>query len=196
VSGLDRVIAVWIIVLGCGACSLIRPEATTPSPPVERGVLSLPDRPGYPGELAAVQNIHAVRGDRTADLQAVVEVSPEHLVMVLALPFGSRLATIDWSAQGVSVQRTQSLPAGRAVQPKDVLADLVLAFWPEDVVRESLHKGLVLVVEPGRRQVRRGDEVLVEVRREDADPWNGQTVLDNRMIGYRLTIVSQVAPGA
>ena len=185
-----------VVVLASGSCSLVSPEVAAPSPRPERGVLTLPDRPGYPGEVAAVQSIHALRGGETADVQALVEVSAEQLILILTLPIGSRLATIDWSAQGVAVGRTLSVPGGTAVQPEDVLTDLVLAFWPEAVVRNSLHEGLSLVVEPDRRLVMKDDALLVEVRRDDADPWNGRVLLDNRMIGYQLTIVSQVVPSA
>ncbi len=160
----------------------------------ERGVLRLPAVPGYPGGVAAVQSIHAVRGDQVTDVQAVLEVSAEHLVLVLARPLGPRLATIEWSADGVAIERAPGPPAAAALQPEDVLADLMLAFWPEPAVRGSLRAGLSLVAEPDRRLVMKDDALLVEIRRDDADPWNGTVRLDNHALGYQLTIVSQAAP--
>jgi hypothetical protein len=135
-----------------------------------------------------------VRGDQTADVQAVLELSAEHLVLVLAQPLGPRLATIDWSAAGVAIERAPGLPVAAALRPEDVLADVMLAFWPEVAVRSSLRADLALVVEPDRRLVMKDGALLIEVRREDADPWNGTVRLDNHALGYQLTIVSRAAP--
>lgn len=190
--------ALWMcpaLLLILPACGLLTPRPVTAPPPQPlRGVLDLPAVPGHPGELAAVQSIHAVRGDQVFNLQALVEVSQEHLVLALTQPLGPRLATIDWSADGVAITRGSGPPPAAALRPEDVLADLVLAFWPEGAVRSGLHAGLSLVAEPDRRLVMKDDALLVEVRRDDADPWNGTVQLDNHTLGYRLTIVSRVAP--
>jgi len=184
--------ALLVMVLGLPSCSLLTPRpVTTPPPQPPHGVLRLPTVPGYPGEVAAVQSIHVVRGDQIADVEAVLEVSAPRLVLVLAQPLGPRLATIDWSADGVAIQRGSGPPAAAALQPEDVLADLMLAFWPEPAVRSSLRPGLTLMSLPDRRLVMRDDAVLVEVRRDDVDPWNGTVRLDNHQIGYQLTIVSR-----
>jgi hypothetical protein len=190
--------AIWallIMVLGLPSCTwLTLGVVTAPPAQPERGVLRLPATPGYPGAVAAFQTIHVVRGDQTGDVQALVELSAPQLVMVLTQPLGPRLATIAWTADGIDIERAPGAPAA-AVQPEDVLADLVLAFWPEAAVRENLRDGLALVVQSDRRLVMRGDALLIEVERNDADPWNGTVRLDNRLVGYQLTIVSQAGPG-
>jgi hypothetical protein len=194
VAGLAMIVAVlW----GLPACSRTTPgEVASPPPAPARTVLQLPALPGYPGEIAVVQNLHVVRGDRADDVQALLEASPAHLVLVLTLPLGPRLATIDWSAGGIAIRRDLDLPGADALQPEDALADIMLAFWPEAAVRESLRDGFALVVEPDRRLVMRDGVAVIEVARDGADPWNGQTTLDNRLFGYRLTIVSRAVPGA
>jgi hypothetical protein len=185
--------ALLVLVLGLPACSLLTPKpVTAPSP--ERGVLRLPAAPGYPGAVAAFQTIHVERGDQIGDVQGLLELSALQLVMVLTQPLGPRLATIAWTADGIDIERAPGAPAA-AVQPEDVLADLVLAFWPEAAVRENLRDGLALVVQSDRRLVMRGDALLIEVERNDADPWNGTVRLDNRLVGYQLTIMSQAGPG-
>jgi Protein of unknown function (DUF3261) len=179
------------------SCSLMPPGPVT-APPDQpwRTVLSLPSRPGYPGEVAVVQDLHAVHGDQAYDVQAVLQASAEHLVLVLTLPFGPRLATIDWSADGIAISRDPDLPIADQVPPEDVLADIVLTFWPEAAVRTSLQNGVALVVEPGRRLVMRDGVAVIAIRYDGADPWNGRTVLDNHLLGYQLTIVSRAVPAA
>lgn len=186
-----------MVVLGLPSCSLSTQEPVTVPHPRRMGVLDLPAVPGYPGTLAAVQSIHVARGDRGGDVQAVLEVSAERLALVVSLPFGPRLADILWSADGVVVRRGAGLPPGaEAVQPEDVLADIVLAYWPEANVRASLRPGLSLAVAHDRRMVTQNGAVLIDIQRQDADPWNGVTRLDNRSYGYRLTIESQAEPGS
>jgi hypothetical protein len=161
-----------------------------------RAILSLPALPGYPGEVAVVQALHVVRGDEANDVEAILQASAEHLVLVLSLPLGPRLAAIEWSARGIAIHRDLDLPAAGHVLPEDVLADIMLAFWPEAAVRSCLRDGLSLVVEPGRRLVMRDGVAVIEVQRDGTDPWNGRTTLANHLLGYHLTIVSRAMPSA
>jgi hypothetical protein len=183
-------------------CVLQSCSAMAPSPvlaPPERpgrAILSLPALPGYPGEVAVVQALHVVRGEQADDLQAILQTSAEHLVLVLSLPLGPRLATIDWSASGIAIRRDLDLPSADHVLPEDVLADIMLAFWPEAAVRSSLRDGFSLVIEPDRRLVVRDGVTVVEIQRDGADPWNGRTTLDHHLFGYHLTIISRAMPSA
>jgi hypothetical protein len=179
------------------SCSQMTPGrvAALPAEPAHT-VLSLPVRPGYPGEVAVVQALHVVRGDEAVDVQATLQASAEHLVLVLSLPLGPRLATIDWSADGLAIRRDLDQPSTHQLLPEDVLADIMLAFWPEAAVRSSLRDGFSLAVEPGRRLVVRDGVAVIEIRRDGADPWNDLTTLDNHLFGYRLTIVSRAMPSA
>jgi hypothetical protein len=161
-----------------------------------RAILRLPALPGYPGEVAVVQALHVVRGDEANDVEAILQASAEHLVLVLSLPLGPRLAAIEWSARGIAIHRDLDLPAAGHVLPEDVLADIMLAFWPEAAVRSCLRDGLSLVVEPGRRLVMRDGVAVIEVQRDGTDPWNGRTTLANHLLGYHLTIVSRAMPSA
>lgn len=194
---LERALRFLAVVCVLPSCSLIAPARVAPPPEAPgSAVLSLPSRPGYPGEVAVVQDLDAVHGDQAFDVQAVLQASAEHLVLVLTLPFGPRLATIDWSAGGVAIRRDLDLPVAARVPPEAVLSDIVLAFWPEALVRSSLREGVSLVVEPGRRLVIRDGVAVIEVHYDGADPWNGRTRLDNHLFGYRLTIDSRAVSGA
>jgi len=179
------------------SCSPTAPSlvATPPERP-GRAILSLPALPGYPGEVAVVQALHVVRGDEASDVEAILQASAEHLVLVLSLPLGPRLAAIEWSARGIAIHRDLDLPAAGHVLPEDVLADIMLAFWPEAAVRSCLRDGLSLVVEPDSRLVMRDGVAVIEVQRDGTDPWNGRTTLANHLLGYHLTIVSRAMPSA
>lgn len=183
-----------MVIMALSSCAQLTPPPKAPAQADHR-LVRLPDLPGYPDPIAAVQAIHVDRAGQRADVQAVIELRPDLLVMVVAHPAGPRLATIAWSADGVRVERGAVLPAAAALQPEDVLADLMLAFWPEAMVRRNLGDGLLLVVDPGRRQVVRDGVVLVDIHRNDADPWNHQTRLDRRDLGYKLTIDSMAGGG-
>jgi hypothetical protein len=185
-----------------GPVTALDPAAPLPEPlaaPAQRagqGVLTLPSPPGYPGETTVVQDLHAVRGDESYAAQAVLRVSAERVVLVLTLPLGPRIATIDWTAGGVEVTRNLELPMAELVAPEDVLADVVLAFWPDAALRRNLRDStLALAVDPDGRRVMQGGVPVIVVRHDPGDPWNGRTTLDNRLLGYRLTIFSRTVSG-
>jgi hypothetical protein len=91
--------------------------------------------------------------------------------------------SIRWNGVRLESERASWVPAG--LRPENVLADIVLAFWPEDAVRAaitgaSLHGGVV-------RSLERGGDVIMTIE-GDRDRWNGQTSLSNLVWHYRLDI--------
>ena len=195
--GLLRVTSCWVVIWALQACSLSGEEPlAAASADSCQTLLNLPSPPGFPGELAALQTVHAVHGERSYHLEAVLQLSPDHVVVVLGLPLGLRLATIEWSGERVGVQRNADLPLLAAVPPEALLANIVLAFWPERLVRASLAEGVLLEVGPHGRRVLCHGRPVIEVERTGKDPWDGRTMVVDRRRGYSLAIVSQTLPTA
>lgn len=201
----SRRLAFLAMASGLAGCSDLteesRPPAAAAVPPA---LLVLPTPPGYPGALTAMQSIRAVRGEDSYDFEAYLEVGSAQVAVVLALPFGPRLAAIDWSAEGIETQRNRGLPRAEVpfaelpptetFGPQNVLADVVLAFWPEAAVRASLAPEVTLVVEPGTRQLDYRDHPAVTVRYGGRDPWQAETTVIHHLLGYRLAITSRRLP--
>lgn len=191
--------AMAVSLLGCGVSGdeLDSPDSAVLPP----ALLVLPMPPGYPGELAAVQQIRASHETESYDFEAYLQVGSADVAIVLALPFGPRLATIDWSANGIETRRDPDLPItglplADLLRPENVLGDIVLAFWPEAVVRVSLAPAVTLAVEPDARKLSYRSRPAATVRYDGSDPWGGDTVVVNHLLGYRLAISSRRLPGA
>lgn len=163
----------------------------------QQGILTLPSPPGYPARLTVVQQLHAVHGGQQTRLEAVLQLSDQRVSVVFTLPLGPRVATIQWTAEGVRVRSDLDTPETRRIPAERVLADVVLAFWPEDSVAAHLSPGLSLLAGPNERRVLRGNIPLAEVRIEDgADPWNGRTVVVHHVLDYRIIIDGRIPPSA
>lgn len=192
-------LALAVGLLGCAepANELARPEYAVLPP----ALLVLPTPPSYPGELAAVQQIRAVHDTASYDFEAYLQVGSADVAIVLALPFGPRLATIDWSATGIETRREPDvpltgLPLADLLRPENVLADIVLAFWPEAAVRASLAPDVALSIEPDARHLSFRNSPAATVRYGGGDPWNGETTVTSHLLGYRLAITSRRLPSA
>ncbi len=150
--------------------------------------LTLPTPPAYPETKSFVQTGRARYGALSGAFEAVVELSPEQVQIVVTAVSGPRLATITWNAAGVDIDRTVLAPPGVPVE--NILSDMFISLWPPDVVRASLPHNVTLTVDDdGGRTLRRGDEVLLEVRPDSADPT--RVVVRNHAFDYEITVVSQ-----
>ena len=109
----------------------------------------------------------------TVVFEAHLSVTPERALLVGVDATGQRLMTVTWRGGDITVERSPFLP--QAVRPGAMLADLVVLYWPADVVRQALKSsGASLAVDAGSRIVsQRGKPVLQATYRGSAlDPWS------------------------
>jgi hypothetical protein len=150
--------------------------------------LILPTPPGYPETKTLVQSGRAHYGALSGAFDAVVDLSPERVQIVVTAAAGPRLATITWDQSGVDIDRTMLAPPGVPVE--NILSDMFISLWPPEAVTASLPRGVSLSLdEDGGRTLRRGDEVLTEVRPDPTDP--SRAIVRNHAFGYEITVVSQ-----
>lgn len=166
--------------------------ASTPEPQLTARIapdvtLALPAPPNYPETRALTQIIRARRDGETRAFEAALTLSPAEVVIVIAAVAGPRLATITWTGEGVSQDRAALAPD--AVPVENVLADIFVGMWPAEAVRASLPDGVELSEETGVRILSRGDEQLILVVTDPANPH--VTTLTNVALGYELTIRSR-----
>ncbi len=150
--------------------------------------LVLPTPPGYPEERTIIQTGRAQFGDRRMAFEAVLVLGPERTEMVLMMPAGPRLSTIVWDATGVHEDRAPFVPDSLPVE--NILADIFITVWPEAAVAGTLPEGVTMdVAENGTRTIRRGDEVILTVGPDPADPT--RFVVRNEAIGYEVAMTRQ-----
>jgi hypothetical protein len=150
--------------------------------------LVLPTPPGYPEERTIIQTGRAQFGERRMAFEAVLALGFERTEIVLMMPAGPRLSTIVWDATGVHEDRAPFVPDSLPVE--NILADIFVTVWPEASVVGTLPEGVTMdVAENGTRTIRRGDEIILTVGPDAADP--SRFVVRNEAIGYEVVMTRQ-----
>ncbi len=185
-----------LLLLGVLAACTTSPDARRPPGPVRIGrelYLNLPQ----PGELGraveAVQLVAAHYGGQTYLFESRISATPDSFTFLGIDTMGRRAMTITWTDTGVIAEKASWLPA--ALRPENLLADMVLIYWPDDTVRRSLSGGKLLSSTAGRTVFSGGQETIrVDYQPADSDPWNGRLRFRNIAWDYALEIQSRVTP--
>ena len=164
--------------------ALLASCSTPPAPPegsvmVAPGVtLDLPPPAALGREIEAVQLVTARHGSEVFSFEGHLSVTRDRVLLAGTDGFGQRLMRIEWDGRHLTAEKASFLPAG--LHPETVLADVMLIYWPENIIRPRI-SGASL-------------EGRVEIDRP-ADPWNGTAHLVNHAWGYEIEArSSQVSP--
>ncbi|WP_161539690.1 DUF3261 domain-containing protein [Paramagnetospirillum kuznetsovii] len=144
--------------------------------------LDLPSPADLGRSVEVVQLVTARHDGESFVFEGRLLIRPDRLVLVGSDSMGRRAMTVTWEAGKVEVERASWLP--ETLRPENILADIVLLYWPEAVVRNAI-KGAELTQWAGNRRV--GDAILVSWQGE---PWSGGSRLRNIPWGYDLDIQS------
>jgi hypothetical protein len=139
--------------------------------------------------ISIEQHLKVERGGRIDELDAALEVDPNHLELV-GLAFGQRVLSLHYDGTKLTSWRHIMLPA--QVRAEDVLDDLQLTLWPREAIESALPSGWRVVDQGLRRTVYMEQEVVTTIDYSGMPRWSGTVVLDNLRYHYRLTI--QTAP--
>ncbi len=180
-------VLVIILAVVVAACASQAPSSTE-KVAVAAGVhlaLPAPDSLGQKVDVAQFLTARHERDLFVFEGRLIVEAG--RLVLVGMDLLGRRAMTIRWTAGRMEVERAPWLPD--ALRPENVLADIILLYWPEESVRAGL-SGAGLVAGNGFRSVRRGDEDVITMTYDGA-PWSGVAKLVNRERRYEIEVRSQ-----
>lgn len=181
-----RLLAVLIIAACVCACQ------TTRSSPADRvrvgeGVfLTLPQPPGYAHRQSVVQLVDATYQNQHQLFQSVVSLSDDAVKVVITVPSGPRILTIDWTSSGIRTKRAPMVPAG--LKADNILADLVILFWDLDSINVAL-AGTATAIETGSgRAVVQDGRIVMSIVSRDGMLSRGDVQLTNQDFGYHLNI--------
>jgi hypothetical protein len=149
--------------------------------------LTLPSRPPFGADANATQLVRASYGGRNDRFQAAVETTPLRFALAMTVPSGPNLMTIEWH-EGAVVVRQGIAPRG--LPARRLLADFMLVYAPDDVLRAAISGGELIVSGSGARRIFRNDALLIEVRRPAGNVWEGRARLRNFAYDYVLDIDS------
>ena len=195
-----RVCALPIVltVLLLGACAQRMAET-----PAASGVLIARDlsvvlpRPSDLGRSVQVTQLVTARyGNDTYVFESHIDATPERFLMVGVDSLGRRAMTVTWTDAGMTADVASWFPS--SLRPENILADMVLLYWPEAAVRQSLLlAGGELVSGPRWRSVRKDGKEIVRIEYEptaEDSPWSGK--LHYRNIAWNYVMDVQSVSGA
>lgn len=197
-------VAVWIgaavLAPGTVAPALAGPdEADTVKP--DRGPialapglsLTLPSLHALNHSIEVVQSVAAHYGSQTIAFEGRIDAGPDHFTMVCSDGLGRRAVTVQWTESGVRYEAAPWVP--KQLRPQNMLADLVMIYWPQEALAKALPDATVTTTATGRRIAKDGKDVVAvdytpQSGPDGADIWLGKTVYHNRIWNYNLVIES------
>lgn len=189
---LQRIIMLMLLTVPLVACVEQTPAKETNEvhlSPALTFSIPLYEYNGVPMEVS--QLVTASYDEKKFVFEAHLSITPERLRMVGLDPFGRKALTIEWSKQGVTYDAAPWVPL--QLHPENILADIVLLYWPEKSVREAIiaAHGTFVAKAHSRSIAVNGKEVIhAEYRAPPDDLWSGSAKYQNRAWGYALDIES------
>ena len=192
---LRRALAAVLTLTALSAC------VESPGPPAPESVqvapgltLVLPRPTDLGRSLDVSQFVTVEYADQTFTFEGQISATPERFLLAIVDPVGRRALTITWTDQSIRYDAAPWYP--QAVRPENILADLILLYWPEEIVRAALHGsgGSLLVGVHDRSILLAGREVIhADFQPRRTDPWSGTAHYQNRAWHYDMRIQSVVA---
>jgi Protein of unknown function (DUF3261) len=160
-------------------------------------IVALPEPADLGRSVEAAQQITVRRGGETQVFEGHISVTPERFLLVGVDGMGRRIITLTWDKSGkVSGETASWLP--NPIPPGPMLADLIVLYWPDAVVRRALAgAGATLVSPSGSRTViADGAEILhVDYQGAPGPSWSGNLHYRNDAWGYDIEVQSvELAP--
>ena len=186
-----RPVLLWAALLA--ACAAPVPDLP-PVPIAPHLAVALPSPAEAPPARQVVQLVTARYGARTIVFQAYLRPWDGAVRLTCLDSLGRVAMTVLWTAAGLAVHREPWVPA--ELKPENILADIVLIYWPEAVVRSMLAGGgAVLRTGPDSRTVSQQGQDVIRMtyhRPPAGSPWDGRVDYRNEAFGYTLDIQSRL----
>jgi len=142
--------------------------------------------------VEVTQLVTAHYGDQTFAFEAHIGATPQHFLLVGLDLLGRKLMTIDWTKDQISYETAPWVPS--QLQPENILADIVLLYWPEAIVQKSLVKsGGKLITKSGVREILFDGKKVWQANYQTkikGDTWSGQLNYRNLEWGYNFNVQS------
>jgi hypothetical protein len=153
--------------------------------------LALPRPADLGRSVQAMQLITVQRDGDTFVFEGQISITPERFLLVGTDPMGRRAMTVTWTEAGVTTETAPWMPS--ALRPDSMLADIVMLYWPEEVVRRAIAPaGAELVADTRSRSVRIDGRDVLHVDYDEAGkgPWTGTLHYANHGWGYEIAVQS------
>ena len=154
--------------------------------------LTMPSPSDLDRTVEATQLVTAHYGNQTFAFEAHINATPERFLLVGLDLMGRKLMTIDWTKDKISYETASWVPA--QLHPENILADIVLLYWPDRAVNNALAKSSgKLISNADHRTIMSGNKAIWQAdyaSKPKNDPWSGELHYRNLAWGYDFTVQS------
>jgi hypothetical protein len=163
---------VVFLMAGCSASRMATPEVVT--------LALLPPSEG-PAPVLLKQKITLLAGQRQQQFLAVVRFELDRLELVVLLPSGQRLLTLEYDGEELLQESLASID----LPGRDILAIMQFSSWPEASLRAHYPErdGWQVLVSPGERRllIDSGPALTIAIQAREMQ-------IDNFMMEYRVIV--------
>jgi hypothetical protein len=131
-------------------------------------------------------------GERHQLLHMAIEVTPNHLQLVVMDTLGRRLATLSSSGDGYQLKRAPGAP--KTIDYRRLLAALQITFWPLETLNGELGPAGWQFVQRGERGAWYYGELAARVSSEETAAWTGRYQLFFPRDGFHWNLQSVLLP--
>lgn len=165
-------LAVLLMLTGCSASQIATPDV------VELALLPPAD---LPAPVLLKQKITLVAGQQQQQFLAVARFQRERCELVVLLPSGQRLLTLDYDGE----ELLQESPGSFDLPGRDMLAIMQFSSWPEASLRRHYpeQRGWQVLVSSDERQLLTESGPALTIVHRDA-----QLQIDNFLMEYRVIV--------
>ncbi|HEX4368793.1 MAG TPA: DUF3261 domain-containing protein [Rhodopila sp.] len=185
--------------LSTGALLLLNGCTTHPVWPPDQVLIAsgltvrMPDPASLNRRIEAAQLVVARYRTQTIAFEARISAAPDHFNLLCIDTLGREAVRIHWTQAAIVSEKAPWVP--KNLRPENMLADIVILYWPEAVVAQALApSGGTILAELGFRSIRLAGKELIHAQFHptDTDPWNGKARYHNLSRDYTLDIQSRL----
>lgn len=188
-----RLTLLQIALIGIGLLTGCSSQMATPSAALDpHHTVALPApamTPGFYRQQLLTVTLPRQQGAGQS-LLTVLEVSGKGIVLVGLTPLGVRLFAIEYDESGIRSEQLPALSALGALPPiNQVLADVMLSYWPIARWQPLLPAGWTLADRGLRRELRdAGGQLVSEIHYRQMGAYREPVRLWHHLFGYQLQI--------
>lgn len=139
--------------------------------------------------ISAFQQIHVRIGDGQYQYEGAIEITPDHIKMVLLNMWGQRIVTLNYDGKKMRVIRGST--AFTKLPFHHMLSDMQIIFWPENILKNQLEATGWHIDEGAKeRKIYYKQQLTAIIEYMQAPSWTAKLVYRNMAYNYEISINS------
>lgn len=188
--------ALALIISLCGCTTAPADEDLNPTKPgtvrISPHVALIMPSPADLGRSVEATQLVTVRyGNQDFAFEAHIHATPENFLLVGFDLMGRKIMTINWAKESTSFETAPWVP--KQLRAENILADIVLLYWPDNIVRKSLDKTVKLNSTAHVRTIILDHKIIWQADyqlKSKHDLWSGKLHYHNLAWDYEFNIES------